>query len=81
LDGDELLVAYDRQQELTLIPVTLDLSQFSQVQDTGPGETDTGDTGLVPGEPCGCHASTNLASSAGLWLLGLGLLLLRRRLD
>lgn len=81
LEGDRLLVAYDRQQELTLIPVTLDLSEFYEVQDTGPGETDTGDTGLGPGEPCGCSTSTSLTSTAGLWLLGLGLLLLRRRQD
>ena len=80
LDGEQLLVAYDRQQELTLIPVTLDLSLFSAPEDSGPQHSgDSGDTGLGPGEPCGCTTRSSLASSAGLWLLGLGLLLLRRR--
>jgi len=78
LDGEQLLVAYDRQQELSLIPVTLDLTQFSTVQDTGFSEVDTADTGAGPGESCGC-TQRRMMGPAGLWLLGLGLLLLRRR--
>jgi hypothetical protein len=77
LDGEQLLVAYDRQQELSLISVTLDLSQFSAVQDTGLSELDTADTGAGPGESCGC--TQNRVGPAASWLLGLGLLLLRRR--
>lgn len=79
-DGERLLVAYDRQQELTLIDVTLDLRQFSAPEDTGFDPGDTADTG-APLPPAGCRCSQgSLTSVAGGWLLGLGLLLgLRRR--
>jgi len=82
VQGDTLLMSYDRALELTLVEMRLDLDRFFPSQDTsdtadsGVDTDGTGDdTGSVTPPDCGCTAG----SSSGLLIAPLLLLAGRRR--